>query len=50
MCRVIRGFDPAMCCATGGCGPNVVLELTRFAADLDWLCKQGVLVERYNWF
>jgi hypothetical protein len=37
-----------MCCSTGVCGPSVDPELARFAADLDWLKKQGVVVERYN--
>lgn len=48
MTATIRIFDPAMCCATGVCGPSVDTELTRFAADVDWLRKQGVRVERYN--
>jgi hypothetical protein len=37
-----------MCCSTGVCGPSVDPELARFAADVDWLRKQGVAVERYN--
>jgi hypothetical protein len=41
-------FDPPMCCGTGVCGPTVDPELARFAADLDWLQKQGVAVERHN--
>jgi SAM-dependent methyltransferase len=41
-------FDPAMCCATGVCGPNVDPKLVQFAADLDWLRSQGVAVERHN--
>lgn len=44
----IRVFDPAMCCDTGVCGPSVDPELVRFAADLDWLVRQGVTVERFN--
>jgi arsenical resistance operon trans-acting repressor ArsD len=44
----VRVFDPAMCCSTGICGPSVDPRLVRFAADLDWLKGQGVLVERYN--
>ena len=44
----IRVFDPALCCATGLCGPDVDLELLRFSADLDWLQGEGVQVERYN--
>jgi hypothetical protein len=48
MSVTIRVFDPAMCCATGVCGPSVDPELARFAADVDWLQKQGVTVERFN--
>jgi len=44
----IQIFDPPMCCSTGVCGPAVDPELVRFAADLDWLKRQGVEVERYN--
>jgi len=44
----IQVFDPPMCCATGVCGPSVDPEPVRFAADLDWLARQGVTVERYN--
>ena len=44
----VRVFDPPMCCATGVCGPSVDPELARFTADLDWLKKQGVQVERFN--
>ena len=48
MSVIIRVFDPAMCCSTGVCGPSVDPELARFAADVDWLQKQGVSVERFN--
>jgi len=44
----IRVFDPAMCCSSGVCGPSVDPELARFAADVDWLQKQGIKVERFN--
>jgi hypothetical protein len=44
----IRVFDPALCCSTGVCGPSVDPQLARFAADLDWLKKQGISVERFN--
>jgi hypothetical protein len=44
----VRVFDPPMCCSTGVCGPSIDPELARFTADLDWLKKQGVDVERYN--
>ena len=48
MSATIRVFDPAMCCSTGVCGPTSDPELARFAADVDWLQKQGVAVERFN--
>jgi hypothetical protein len=44
----IRVFDPALCCSTGVCSTTVDPDLARFAADLDWLQKQGVTVERFN--
>lgn len=44
----VQVFDPAMCCASGVCGPEVDPVLPRFAADLDWLASQGVEVTRYN--
>ncbi len=44
----IQVFDPPMCCSTGVCGPSVNPELVRFAADLDWLSRQGIDVERSN--
>ena len=44
----IKIYDKAMCCSTGICGPQVDPVLPRFAADLDWLTKQGHAVERFN--
>lgn len=44
----ISVYDPALCCSTGVCGTSVDPALARFAADLDWLKKQGVTVSRYN--
>ena len=44
----VQVFDPPMCCSTGVCGPSVDPQLVRFAADLDWLHRQGVSVERFN--
>ncbi|CAA7622059.1 Arsenical resistance operon trans-acting repressor ArsD (modular protein) [Magnetospirillum sp. LM-5] len=41
-------YDPAMCCSTGVCGPQVDPTLVTFAADLKWLAEQGVAVTRYN--
>ena len=46
--RKLQVFDPAMCCSTGVCGPNPDPVLPRFAADLQWLASQGIVVERYN--
>jgi AhpD family alkylhydroperoxidase len=44
----LQVFDPAMCCSTGVCGPEVDPALVRFAADLEWLKESGVVVERFN--
>lgn len=41
-------FDPPMCCSTGSCGPDPDVALVRFAADLQWLRSQGVVVERFS--
>ncbi len=41
-------YDPAMCCSTGVCGPEVDPVLVRFAADLNWLEGQGAKVQRFN--
>jgi hypothetical protein len=37
-----------MCCSTGACGPEVDPKLVQFAADLDWLKSQGVIVQRHS--
>lgn len=37
-----------MCCSTGVCGPDVDTKLVQFAADLDWLKSNGVIVQRHN--
>jgi hypothetical protein len=44
----VQVFDPAMCCPTGVCGPEVDPALVRFAADLEWLKTTGAQVERFN--
>ena len=41
-------FDPAMCCDTGVCGPEVDPILPRFAGDLEWIKANGVTVRRFN--
>lgn len=46
--NTLQVFDPAMCCSTGACGPDVDTKLVQFAADLDWLKSQGVIVQRHN--
>lgn len=44
----IEIFDPAMCCATGVCGPSVDPELTRVASAVFSLQQKGMEVIRYN--
>ena len=46
--QTIQVFDPAMCCSTGVCGPEVDIKLVQFAADLDWMKAQDVIVQRHN--
>jgi hypothetical protein len=46
--QILQVFDPAMCCSTGVCGPGIDTKLVQFAADLDWLKTQGVIVQRHN--
>jgi hypothetical protein len=41
-------FDPAMCCDTGVCGVDADATLITFSADMDWLQKNGVSVNRFN--
>jgi len=44
----LRVFDRPLCCASGVCGAEPDGELVRFAADLDWVSRQGVRVDRVN--
>lgn len=44
----IRIFEPALCCNTGVCGPELDQELVTFTADVNALKEQGVDVERAN--
>jgi len=46
--KKLEVYDPAMCCSTGVCGPDVDPALVAFAADLQWVAEQGVTVQRYN--
>ena len=41
-------YDPAMCCSTGVCGPEVDPKLAQFSGNLDWLKSQGIEVRRFN--
>jgi hypothetical protein len=46
----IEIYDPAMCCSTGVCGPNVDPELVRIQESLRQIQKQAptVKVERFG--
>lgn len=44
----IEVFEPALCCATGICGPDVPQDLVTFSADSEWLRGQGGQVARFN--
>jgi hypothetical protein len=46
--RTIRVFEPALCCNTGVCGPDVDEALVAFTADLKHLQGLGVDIERHN--
>ena len=48
MMKKLTVFDPAMCCDTGVCGVDPEAVLVEFAADLAWLQKNGVEVQRHN--
>lgn len=41
-------YEPAMCCATGVCGPGVDQELLRVATFLNELEGEGRKIIRYN--
>lgn len=44
----IRVYEPALCCNTGVCGPDVDQDLVTFTADLGALKGLGVDIERHN--
>lgn len=41
-------FEAPLCCPTGVCGPETDDALVRITADLAWLRRAGVNVDRYN--
>lgn len=46
--KKIEIFDPALCCPTGLCGPNINPDLMRIAAAVEYLKSTGVIIERHN--
>lgn len=44
----IHVFEPALCCNTGVCGPDVDQSLVDFSADLDYLTSRGADITRHN--
>ena len=44
----IHVFEPALCCNTGVCGPDVDQALVNFTADLNHLKELGADVQRHN--
>jgi len=44
----IHVFEPALCCNTGVCGPDVDQALVNFTADLNHLMELGANVQRHN--
>jgi hypothetical protein len=46
--KSIQVYDPAMCCSTGVCGPDIDPILPQVAGFLYQLKEHGVTVERYN--
>jgi hypothetical protein len=44
----IRIFEPALCCNSGVCGPDVDQSLVTFTADLSHLKELGADIQRRN--
>ncbi len=44
----VRVYEPALCCNTGVCGPDVDQALVSFTADLAFLTDQGADIARHN--
>lgn len=48
MMKRLKIYDPAMCCSTGVCGPDVDTDLVQLATYLKNLDEAAVKVERFN--
>lgn len=47
--KVLKVYEPAMCCSSGVCGPSVDARLVAFAGALNAAAAHGgVVVERFN--
>jgi AhpD family alkylhydroperoxidase len=46
--KTLKVYDPAMCCATGVCGPNIDKALVEFAGAVKTVVAHGVSVDRWN--
>lgn len=46
--KTLKVYDPAMCCTTRVCGPNVDKALVEFAGAVKAAASHGVLVDRRN--
>ncbi|MDD4347697.1 MAG: arsenite efflux transporter metallochaperone ArsD [Opitutales bacterium] len=46
--KKITIYDPAMCCSSGVCGPEVDPTLVRVSGMLSQMSGLGVKVERFN--
>ena len=46
--KKIEIFDPAMCCATGVCGPSIDSELLRIATVINALKEKGIIIKRHG--
>lgn len=44
----VEVFEPALCCNTGVCGPEMPPELVTFTADLDYVTGKGGQAVRHN--
>ena len=46
--KIMKIYEPAMCCSTGLCGVGVDPELLRISTVLNTLKNNGVHVDRFN--